>query len=244
MINPTGEVKRVAQIVLARIFDGTYPQGLRLPSETALAEELTCGRSTIREALRYLADLGLIRSRRGSGAMVLDFRREGTPSLLPTYLQVGKLDSDPHMVARELLDLRSMMAAKAVRLAARYATEDDLAEARACLDRAPSLEHDPAAHALNELDFYRALVVASRIWPAVWMVNAFWAPLRELNAVLAPLLGRVRPDLQDTLIALMAHVESGDEEGAVEIVETWFAKVDRDIESLLGAAMAASMQSS
>jgi GntR family transcriptional regulator, transcriptional repressor for pyruvate dehydrogenase complex len=239
MINPSSEVHRVVEVLLARIIDGTYPKGLRLPAEAALAEELSCGRSTIREALRHLADLGLVRSRRGSGAMVQDFRREGTPALLPTYLRSGRFDTDPLTLGREMLRLRTMMATEAVRLAAAYAEDAALDEARACLERAPELESDPAAHALNELDFYRALVFASRIYPAAWLVNSLWAPLRELNAVLAPALGAVRPDFQPTMTKLLDHVERGDEAQALVVVTEWFDKVDAAIADLLGATLEA-----
>src|SRR5687768_3804173 len=110
MVSPVGEVRRVANAILGRILDGTYPSGLRLPSEAGLADELGCGRSTVREALRHLADLGIVRSRRGSGAHVLDFRREGTPALLPAYLRAGRFEAPPQAIARELLRLRTIMA--------------------------------------------------------------------------------------------------------------------------------------
>jgi DNA-binding FadR family transcriptional regulator len=242
MISPTGEVQRVADVIVRRIIDGTYPKGLRLPSETALAEELDCGRSTIREALRHVADLGLIRSRRGSGAMVQDFRREGTPALLPAYLGAGRFDTPPLVIAREMLRLRTMMATEAVRLAATYATSETLGEARTCLERAPSLETDPAAHALNELDFYRALVVASGIYPAAWLVNALWAPLRQLNAVFAPALGPVQPKFQESMTQLLARVEAQDETGALETVTAWFERVDDAIVAQLGTVIEASQR--
>jgi len=241
-MTPNSEVQRVAQVLLGRIIDGTYPKGLRLPSEAALAEELECGRSTIREALRHVSDLGLVKSRRGSGAMVQDFRREGTPALLPTYLAVGKFDSDPLTLAREMLRLRTMMATEAVRLAALYADTEGLAEARACLERAPELEVDPAAHALNELDLYRALVLASGIYPAAWLVNALWAPLRQLNAVFAPALGPVQPHFQETMADLLERVEAGDEAGALKVVSGWFERVDSAIVAQLGTVIAASQR--
>ena len=200
-------------------------------------EQLECGRSTIREALRHVADLGLVKSRRGSGAMVQDFRREGTPALLPTYLAAGKFDTDPLTLAREMLRLRTMMATEAVRLAATYADSVGLAEAKACLERAPALEGDPAAHALNELDLYRALVLASRIYPAAWLVNALWTPLRELNAVFAPALGPVQPRFQETMSELLERVEAGDDTGALEVVGRWFARVDAAIVAQLGAVI-------
>jgi DNA-binding FadR family transcriptional regulator len=237
MVTPTGEVKRVADIVVGRILDGSYPFGLRLPAESALADELACGRSTVREALRYLADLGLVRSRRGSGAMVLDYRREGMPALLPAYLMRGKLESPPANVARELLRIRSMMASEAVRLAARYASRESLAEARQVLKAAPALEGDPAAHALNELDLYRALIVASGIAPATWMVNAFWTPLRELNAAFAPAQGQVRDDFQPAMTELLNKIEAGDEDGAMDHVRRWFEQVDATLMKVIESAL-------
>lgn len=238
MVNPTGEVKRVADVVLARILDGAYPSGLRIPSETALAHELSCGRSTLREALRYLADLGLVKSRRGSGAVVLDYRREGMPALLPAYLMRAKLDAPPSAVARELLHLRALMAAEAVRLAARYARRDGLARSKELLAAAPALESDPTAHALNELELYRSFIAASGIWPATWMVNAFWTPLAELNAMLAPAAGQVPPGFQSAMTALVGRIEAGDEDGAVDRVRRWFKAVDETLIGRIEAALA------
>src|SRR4051794_10017609 len=111
------EVRRVAHEVLGRIVSGAYPAGLRLPAENDLATELRCGRSTVREALSHLAGMGVVKSRRGSGAMVLDFRREGTPALLPWYVLAGRFDRPVRILARELLSMRTLLAAQAVRLA-------------------------------------------------------------------------------------------------------------------------------
>src|SRR5512143_3405417 len=109
MTTPTGEVQRLASALIGRIVSGAYPCGLRLPAAVELAGEFACGRSTVREALRHLADLGLVRSRRGSGAMVLDFRREGTPALLPWYLTAGRFDRPVGVLARELLGMRTLL---------------------------------------------------------------------------------------------------------------------------------------
>jgi DNA-binding FadR family transcriptional regulator len=229
-----GELRRVSDEILARIVAGSYPSGLRLPAELDLATELSCGRSTIREALRHLTGVGVVQSRRGSGAKVLDFRREGTPALLPSYLfsvaakREGGDGRDPSaaILALELLRLRSMLAAEAVRLAARYADRDSLAEARTILAGAPALEPDPVAHALNELELFRALVFASRIWPAAWLANVFWAPMRELYAVLAPSIGSVAPDFQEQMEGLLDRIERRDEAGAAEHLASWLDRVD------------------
>jgi DNA-binding FadR family transcriptional regulator len=239
MNHPRGEVQRLATAILRRIVGGAYPAGLRLPAETDLAAEFDCGRSTVREALRHLAGMGLVRSRRGSGAMVLDFRKEGTPALLPAFLEAGNFDHPPAIMAAELLRIRTQMACQAVRLAAKYAGPEDLTEARACLSAAPSLESAPVDHAANELELYRSLVAASGIWPAVWLVNSFWGPLGDVHRLLAPVMGPVRPDFQPTMEKLLALIGEGDDVGAEQVVRDWFASVDRDLVAVLGEVVAA-----
>lgn len=233
-----GEMQRVADAILERIVTGTYPSGLRLPSETDLAAEFACGRSTVREALRHLTGIGVIRSRRGSGAMVLDFRREGTPALLPSYVLAGRFDRPAEALAQELLRLRGLLAREAVRLAALYAQPGALREARALL-AAAAAERDPAAHALLELDLFRAIVCASGIWPAVWLANTFWAPMRELQAQLAPAVGLPPPEFEATMTRLLDLIEAGDAAEAERHLGAWIARVDAAILGAMAGALRA-----
>jgi DNA-binding FadR family transcriptional regulator len=239
-MGPDSEVRRVAHEILGRIVSGAYPAGLRLPAENDLAAALSCGRSTVREALRHLAGLGVVRSRRGSGAMVLDFRSEGTPALLPWYVFAGRFDRPVGVLARELLGMRTLLAAQAVRLAARYGDPASLAGARKILARSPSLARDPAAHGANELELFRALVTGSGIWPAVWLANVFWAPMRELHDRLAVAVVRVPADYQKQMTRLLDLIERGHAARAEAHVVAWFARVDQGLvpmlEQLLGVA--------
>jgi GntR family transcriptional regulator, transcriptional repressor for pyruvate dehydrogenase complex len=234
------EVRRVAHEILGRIVAGAYPAGLRLPAENDLAAELSCGRSTVREALRHLAGLGVVKSRRGSGALVLDFRREGTPALLPWYVLAGRFDRPVGVLARELLGMRTLLAAQAVRLAARYAEPPAMAEARAILARGPELAGDAVAHGSNDLDLFRALVVGSGIWPAVWLANVFWPPMHELHDRLVGVVARVPADYQAQMTRLLDLIEARDDAGAEAHVVAWFARVDeglaRELEQTLGAS--------
>lgn len=237
---PNSEVRRVSDEILHRIVSGAYPAGLRLPSEADLGSQLVCGRSTVREALRHLTGLGVVRSRRGSGAMVLDFRREGTPALLPSYVLAGRFDRPAGALARELLGVRTLVALQAVRMAARYADAAGLAEARAILARAPTLEADRIAHALNELELFRALVCASGIWPAVWLANVFWAPMRELHGMLAGSVGAIAEGYQADMAHLLDLIEIRNEPAAEAHLGAFFARVDetllRELEWVLEAS--------
>lgn len=222
---PTGEVLRVADAILMKIVTGAYPAGLRLPAENDLAAELDVSRATLREALRYLTSLGVVFSRRGSGAFVLDFRREGTLSLLPAYATAAQFDRPLGIMIRELLRMRRVLALEAVRLAAMYATEETLAPVRRYADILADC-HDPLKHANAELNMFRELTHASGIWPAAWLANAFWGPMREIHERFAPMVGIVPDDygaiLEDTFRAIEEH----DADKAVSLLGAHFDRVD------------------
>lgn len=57
--------------LLERIRDGYYPVGSKLPTEMELCELFKVGRHTAREAVRKLAELGLIERRRRAGTTVI-----------------------------------------------------------------------------------------------------------------------------------------------------------------------------
>ena len=61
---------RVAQALLADISGGRYPVGGRIPTEAELEERFGVSRHTVRAAIRYLRDLGLVTARAGIGTTV------------------------------------------------------------------------------------------------------------------------------------------------------------------------------
>lgn len=66
---------RVVDSVTERIVSGELQPNDRLPPERDLAEQLGCGRDTVRSAMHRLAEAGLIQSTQGSGWYVRDHRR-------------------------------------------------------------------------------------------------------------------------------------------------------------------------
>ena len=61
---------QVARELGHRIEAGEFPPGSQMPTESALCREYGVSRYTVREALRRLQDMGIIRRRRGSGTLV------------------------------------------------------------------------------------------------------------------------------------------------------------------------------
>lgn len=63
--------ERIATALRDAIASGEYGIGSLLPSESVLCATFEASRFTVREALRKLADLGLIETRRGAGSTVM-----------------------------------------------------------------------------------------------------------------------------------------------------------------------------
>jgi DNA-binding GntR family transcriptional regulator len=96
---------QAADILRSRILGGEYQLGQRL-SEVELSTSLGISRSPLREALRALANEGLVNLVSGRGVFVSDF----------SFEQV-----------RELLEVREALDVVAIRLAAERADDDQLA---------------------------------------------------------------------------------------------------------------------
>jgi GntR family transcriptional repressor for pyruvate dehydrogenase complex len=75
MLNPVS-TERVSDVIAERltaaIRDGTLKAGDRLPTEAELAREFQVGRTSVREGLQKLRAHGLIESRKGLGAFVME----------------------------------------------------------------------------------------------------------------------------------------------------------------------------
>lgn len=63
--------RRLADLLRAEIEAGQHPVGSQLPTESELCEAHEVSRHTVRDALRLLAELGLIQRRQGSGSLVI-----------------------------------------------------------------------------------------------------------------------------------------------------------------------------
>ncbi|GAA1395880.1 myo-inositol degradation transcriptional regulator [Pseudonocardia kongjuensis] len=67
---------QVAGRIRSMVDSGELPAGSRLPHEAELLERLRTSRSTLRRAVSYLVELGVLTRRRGAGILVLPRRVE------------------------------------------------------------------------------------------------------------------------------------------------------------------------
>ncbi|MCO4761486.1 MAG: FadR family transcriptional regulator [Myxococcales bacterium] len=95
----------VFEQLTTEIVEGRFEPGSQLPSERALCEALQVNRGAIREAVKRLAQAGLVDSQHGSGHHVLDYRRSAGLDLLPRLLFRADGDVDLRVV-RGVMEMR------------------------------------------------------------------------------------------------------------------------------------------
>ena len=101
----------VAEMVVRRILDmvkaGVLKAGDTLPPQRDLALSLNVSRPSVREAMRGLAVLGVVKTRQGGGAYISDLGPDALLGPIQFYLSLEGMN------IRELYDARSLIEALA-----------------------------------------------------------------------------------------------------------------------------------
>jgi GntR family transcriptional repressor for pyruvate dehydrogenase complex len=111
------------QLVLD-IMSGRYAAGQSLPSERALSEQLAVSRSVLREALKRVAQLGLITTQHGGSSRTNDYRRTAGLDLLGVLAGQFSPEARSPNWWLPLLEMRAAIGADAARLCALRATQE------------------------------------------------------------------------------------------------------------------------
>ncbi len=151
------------------IADAGLQPGSKLPSEKELAEQLGTGRSSVREALRAMQEIGMIEVMHGKGAFVQNQSHKAIEAHLHFLMNFEA------QAREDLTELRQVLEAGLVQLAARRATDEDIAAIGTCLEemtRAETTEQQVEAGARFHLAVARAAknAFATSIYEAVTQV--------------------------------------------------------------------------
>lgn len=145
-------VRRIESLVRA----GDLSRGSRLPSEPRLAEMLQVSRASLREALKGMVFIGLLKARPGDGT----YLQPSLTSMATRHLQWMLLLEE--IKYAELYELRKILEPAAAALAARRATPDDLEQMRAALSGMKRKMKEPESFILYEMEFHNAITRASK----------------------------------------------------------------------------------
>lgn len=204
---------------------GRWAIGERLPAERAFAEELGVSRPSVREAIRVLEAMGVVRTAVGSGpdsgASVIDHPAAGLGSAMRLHLAAGTLP------VRDVVALRALLETWAVEQAARLVAptvQEGTTAPGPTLDAARALLDEMDGPDLTEARFHEldaAFHVALAALSGNVLVEAVMLGLRGAIQEYV-MVGTARlPDWPGTAErlrgehrAILAAVEAGDGEAA------------------------------
>ena len=119
-ISRTTLSEQVGVQLIRMISAGRWKPGQRLPSEIELCRAFNIGRSTLREALKSLAFVGMVRMRAGDGTFVA----EGFSKIVDRVLSHGLLHTEKDV--NDLWETRMVLESELAALCAQRATNEDL----------------------------------------------------------------------------------------------------------------------
>jgi len=149
------------------ILSGRLVIGERLPSERELSVQLGVSRPVVHQGLVELAGRGLVTLKPRVGAVVSDYRKHGSLTLLSSLLTHSGGDLAP-AILDSMLSMRCLIEVEAARLAARQRSKTDLENLRELVAREEALDTANIA-AVTDADFefhhQVALASANMVYP-------------------------------------------------------------------------------
>ncbi len=198
----TSVSEQVAQRLLNMIRNGDLKPSQQLPPERELAVMLGVGRPAVREAIRGLSLLGLLRIRQGEGTFVgtLHPRELMEPLEMVIDLNVGTLDA--------LFEARIIIESGVAALAAQHSTDAQLAFLAATVDGESTLTSDADTFAAADVAFHEAIVEACGnvfLQSIAGSLYVLGKKSRAITSQVPAVLARSLQDHREILAALQAR---------------------------------------
>jgi GntR family transcriptional repressor for pyruvate dehydrogenase complex len=146
---------RVVGHVESLIARGRLRPGDRLPPERELALQVGVSRPTVRAGLRWLAAMGVVRARQGSGTFITD----GPPRMEPGAL--GMLATLHGFTRDEMFEARRVLETGVAGLAAERASGEQVASMADELTGLFASLDAPQSFLLRDVRFHRAVAIGS-----------------------------------------------------------------------------------
>lgn len=156
-ISPYGQklYMRIAEQIRLMIEDGTFQPGDKLPPLKILAEEFSCSRATVREAVGALRGQGLVEFRHGDGTYV----RTASVEMWMQPLDAAVLLGASQM--KDLIELQTAILAAIASAAAKKRAQSDFSDLSRALFALEASSRHGEHRVASELHFYHTLAVCA-----------------------------------------------------------------------------------
>ena len=177
------KAEEVAHKLTRRIFAQRLQKGTKLPAGHQLAAEFGVAISVVREAMKRLEALGIVRSWRGSGVYVqeIDFYRSVDMFGSLLTLEDGTLNTEYLFELAEFIDDFVRLS---VRLAATHRTEEDLKSIKELFEEWSISRENPEKLAESGNALYYAFMIATHNRVCLSLHRAVRGPWIKLTSLL------------------------------------------------------------
>jgi GntR family transcriptional repressor for pyruvate dehydrogenase complex len=234
MLRPVGRPRVAHEIVTQLrelILSGTFAVGDKLPPERELAERLGVNRGSLREAIKSLELIGLVRTRQGDGTRVTDFMRTAGIELV-SHLLIRTGEAPDLALLGEVLEFRVTFGRECARLAAGRATPEGIERLREVVTRNEASDLDAAGLLRGDFDFYVELAVLAKNRVLLLLLNS----IRGAVETYAPFFAGFNAPAEDIRRherELLAAIERHDAKAAEQIAVAYMGRALDQLRALV-----------
>lgn len=218
---------QVAEHILETISSGAFKQGDRLPPEREIVARLGVSRTVVREALNLLEARGIIRIEHGRGAIVDINNGQAIQDAVKVLVRA---DSESLW---DLLEVRKMLEVEIAGLAAERASEEDIRDMRAALDRMQEKIEEPEGYVDADVEFHTLLARSAHNKVLLMMTE----PITDLLLASRKLTGSQTTNARRALSAhdaILKRLQARDVSGARREMHEHLMTTERDIRAAIG----------
>jgi GntR family transcriptional repressor for pyruvate dehydrogenase complex len=204
-------METVARRIESLIRGGELRVGSRLPPEPQLASMLGVSRSSLREALKGLMFLGLIKARPGYGTYI----QSSLARVASRHLQWMLLLQEIKYL--ELFELRRIFEPAVASLAARRAAQEDIEQMEAAIRGMKGSFDHPEHYMAAEIAFHEAIAQASKNAAIQTLMRMMYGALTEGRRRTLPLIADFESNYRrhEGMLSLIRHRDAAGARRAV-----------------------------
>jgi DNA-binding FadR family transcriptional regulator len=193
---------QVAKKILDLVRTGNLKPGDQLPTERDLAQMLQVSRPSVREALRGLQILGVVKTRQGGGAYISSL--DASDLLGPLQILIT-LNEDN---VEGLYEARVMVDGRLARIAAERLPDADIDRLLAIVKVQEGLVNDPIGFRVSDLEFHRTIMDGTRnpfLSRVSYSLYVLGIEYRRIASLVPGVLAQSQADHADIAAALAAR---------------------------------------
>jgi GntR family transcriptional repressor for pyruvate dehydrogenase complex len=180
-VKPASLADQVFAQLLGEVLHGAYLPGSKLPAERKLSEVFEVNRHVVREALKRLEQVGVLRISQGGSTEVLNFRKTAGLDLLGLMAEYPQGQAQKLKNWRANLEMRAAIATDAARLCAERRSQALASELLALTEQMQATENDAALFAL-EVRYWDTLLEGADNMAYQLAFNSMMKSLRSMPA--------------------------------------------------------------